>query len=145
MSLLLKLRALSLPVPEPAAYRIQRVGLFCRMDLVLKEITGAQNLVEILRKREIEQDVWQQIGNTIHEFHRAGVCHSDLNAHNILLDTENKVWLVDFDKSCLIKQFPKVWRAQNLARLRRSLRKEAARNATFYWSEQDWQQLLHGY
>lgn len=145
VGLLLKLREQSLPVPEPAAYRIQRVGLLCRMDLILKEISGASNLVEILRAREIGQDVWQQIGKTIREFHSAGVCHSDLNAHNILLDTENKVWLVDFDKSCLIKQFPRVWRAQNLARLRRSLRKEFARNDTFYWSENDWQQLLIGY
>lgn len=143
--LLLEMLEKNLPVPEPVAWRVQRRGVFCKMDLVLKEITRAQNLVEILRTRALSEEHWQRVGKTIRTFHEAEVCHSDLNAHNILLDDNNKVWLVDFDKSCLIKSFSVLWRKQNLARLQRSLKKERARNAEFHWAEDAWQQLLQGY
>ena len=39
--------------------------------------------------------LWIDIGRCIRRFVDAGVHHADLNAHNVLLDSEDRVWLVD--------------------------------------------------
>lgn len=145
VKLLQKLRKFNLAVPEPAAIKIQRLGVFCRMDILLKEIKDARNLVEVLRFETIKEDVWRDIGRTIQSLHQINFFHADLNAHNILLDKNNKVWLVDFDKSCFMNLFPWIWKKQNLGRLHRSLSKEKACNATFYFENAAWGNLLLGY
>ena len=57
-------------------------------------------------------------------FHRAGVWHADLNAHNILV-AESQLYLIDFDRG---ERRPpdETWRIANLQRLRRSLVKLGA-------------------
>jgi hypothetical protein len=40
---------------------------------------------------------------------------------------------------------PGPWAAANLARLQRSLRKEAGRLAAWHWAEGDWAVLMTGY
>jgi 3-deoxy-D-manno-octulosonic acid kinase len=55
-------------------------------------------------------------------FHRAGLDHADLNAHNLLFDAPERGWMIDFDRSKL--RIPATaWREGNLLRLQRSLRK----------------------
>ena len=66
-------------------------------------------------------DAWAAIGRCIRRFHDYGLCHADLNAHNILLRGDREVFLIDFDR-CARRQ-PGMWRDANLARLRRSLDK----------------------
>ena len=65
---------------------------------------------------------WVSIGRCIRRFHDLGVCHADLNAHNVLLGEET-VHLVDFDR-CRLRA-DGLWRDGNLVRLRRSLEKIA--------------------
>jgi 3-deoxy-D-manno-octulosonic-acid transferase len=50
---------------------------------------------------------------------------------------------VDFDK-CGLRP-GEAWKAQNLARLQRSLRKEASRRSPFFGTEADWEWLMSGY
>ena len=58
----------------------------------------------------------------IARFHRAGLDHADLNAHNILFDSNGRGWLIDFDRGVL--RIPAThWRERNLKRLLRSLLK----------------------
>ena len=66
---------------------------------------------------------WHAIGSCVRRFHDAGVCHADLNAHNVLLDADGGVHLVDFDRGSI--RAPGAWRTANLARLERSLAKLA--------------------
>ena len=54
-----------------------------------------------------------------------------------------KAWIVDFDK-CGFRTGDE-WKAGNLARLQRSLRKELRLDGKFRWSEGDWQAFLEGY
>ena len=72
---------------------------------------------------------WEETGRLVRRFHRAGLDHADLNAHNILFDAGGKGWLIDFDRGRL--RIPETrWRRDNLARLRRSLLKlRGARDA----------------
>ena len=52
----------------------------------------------------------------------AGLDHADLNAHNILFDSNGRGWLIDFDRGVL--RIPAThWRERNLKRLLRSLLK----------------------
>jgi tRNA A-37 threonylcarbamoyl transferase component Bud32 len=87
--------------------------------------------------------VWRAIGAAIARLHRHGVDHADLNAHNILLDKNAAVSVIDFDRGRL--RAPGAWTASNLSRLQRSLTKIAAGLPPDRYTPDSWQQLLAGY
>jgi 3-deoxy-D-manno-octulosonic acid kinase len=103
------------------AARYCRRGLIYRGDLITEEIPGAQPLSVLLRASPLAAATWRDVGQCVRRFHDAGVCHADLNAHNILLDGAGRVYVVDFDRGA--RRAPGSWRVANLARLERSLRK----------------------
>ncbi|MBU0655721.1 MAG: 3-deoxy-D-manno-octulosonic acid kinase [Gammaproteobacteria bacterium] len=141
--LLEQMRQQGLPVPRPCAVRLIRHGLIYRTDILLERITGARDLVHILQERALDMAEWQAIGRMIRHFHTANIDHADLNSHNILLDTDGKPWLIDFDKGK--QRADGSWKQANLDRLLRSLRKEWELNPASYWQQSDWQALLAGY
>ena len=141
--LLSQLRELGLPVPRPVAARLQRSGLCYRADLLIEQIVGARDLVHLLRERPLAEAQWRAVGALIAQLHRAGAYHSDLNAHNLLLDGDDKLWVIDFDK-CGLRD-PGPWQAEMQARLLRSLRKESGLHPEFHWREADWSWVLAGY
>ncbi len=143
-SLLAKMQQLNLPVPAPVAYQVVRSGLFYHADLLSQRIEKAQDLVAILTSKPLDPKLWQAIGKTIQQFHQQGIYHHDLNAHNVLIDDHEKVWLIDFDRGEQ-RKINKSWQQANMQRLLRSFHKEKARLPSFYWQAQQWQQLLHGY
>ncbi|HEY7885774.1 MAG TPA: lipid IV(A) 3-deoxy-D-manno-octulosonic acid transferase [Cellvibrionaceae bacterium] len=133
-----------LPVPRPCAARYYRRGLFYRADILVELIPQSRDLVTVLSEpRALSTSEWQQVGLAIARMHAKGVYHADLNCHNILLDANGKVWLVDFDKC--ERRRPGAWQQQNLQRLLRSLRKERNKLPVFTWQESDWQALMVGY
>lgn len=142
--LLIAMRALGLPAPKPIAFRISRHGLFYRADLLSSRIENASDLVAILSKNEVNDNLWQNIGKVIKAFHQQGIYHHDLNVHNILIDDKDKVWLIDFDQGQTRNNQIK-WPEENMARLLRSFRKESHKIANFQWREKNWQALLNGY
>jgi len=148
--LLQKLNDLHLPAPLPAAGRVVRSGLMYRADLIIERIPNSRDLVHILRKNPINDELWQNVGHTIAQFHQANVNHADLNAHNILIDDANKVWLIDFDRGQIhspnqSEKARKHWQQSNIQRLHRSFVKELGKNSVFHWQEDNWQQLMKGY
>jgi len=148
-SLLLKLRELKLPVPRPVAARHVKAPLWgYRADILVEVIPNAQDTFKVLQQRQLTAQEWQLIGKTIRQLHDAGVYHSDLNCHNIMLDADGAAWIVDFDK-CGFKQAGE-WREANLERLLRSLNKELNKakeaNRDFHFDEtRDWPLLERGY
>lgn len=144
-NLLQRLMNLGLPVPRPVGYRNAVSGLVCRMDILTEKISNATDLVSLLREGNVSSDVWEEIGKTIRAFHDNNVFHADLNANNILIDSGNKVWLIDFDKG-EIKTGNDSWKQGNLDRLHRSLVKEEGRQPSFHWKkDEQWGVLLGGY
>jgi 3-deoxy-D-manno-octulosonic-acid transferase len=133
-----------LPSPKPIAYRVIRQGLCYQADLLSSRINNARDLVAILAKQPLADDVWFSIGQTIKRFHDRGIYHHDLNAHNILLDDNDKPWLIDFDQGEL-RPINKNWQQGNMQRLLRSFRKEHSKLDNFLWQEENWQILLTGY
>src|SRR5690349_22092670 len=119
--LLYHLHRAGLPVPTPVAARYRRFGLTYTADILTERLGESITLAQLLRRRGIPILGWITIGRCIRMFHDLGVCHADLNAHNILLVGDDLVYLLDFDRGRLMK--PGMWCDNNLVRLRRSLEK----------------------
>lgn len=143
--LLADMLAQGLPVPQPVAARVITCGMFYRADLITRKLEGARSLSQVLTDGSaLSETQWRSIGRCIRRFHEAGVYHADLNAHNIMLNADDVVWLIDFDKG-EIRPPASEWQQENLARLRRSLEKLSGLHAPFYFQELDWEQLKVGW
>ncbi len=115
------LQALKLPVPQPIAAFYVRQGLGYRAAILMERIEGARSLAD--RAQVAGRGApWEEAGRLVARFHRAGLDHADLNAHNILFDSSGAGWLIDFDRGVI--RIPATrWRERNLKRLLRSLLK----------------------
>lgn len=148
LTILTRLHSGGMPVPRPYAARIAPTGVLSpwyRGDLVTGYLAGTRTLAETVRAGSLAETTWFAIGGTVARFHAAGVDHADLNAHNVLLDEDGAVHLIDFDRARLRSRPGGRWAERNLARLRRSLDKLAAQDPEFVFSEADWAALERGY
>jgi 3-deoxy-D-manno-octulosonic acid kinase len=139
LQLTLRMHAAGLPVPVPVAARYERQGLTYTADIITELVPGTQTLAQCLAAGEASLPTWAAIGRCIRGFHDYGLCHVDLNAHNILL-RDGEVFLVDFDKCT--RRRPGLWRDSNLARLRRSLEALEDRRDDHRFGNAEWQYLL---
>ncbi|MEH6469984.1 MAG: 3-deoxy-D-manno-octulosonic acid kinase [Halopseudomonas sp.] len=133
------LRQRGLPVPRPLAAQIIRDGLSYRADFVTERLPDVKSMADRLESN-LHDFPWQEVGKTIARFHAIGLDHVDLNLRNILLNSGNRVYLIDFDR-CQLRSPAKEWQQGNLKRLRRSLEK------MFPHQNHDphWQRLVAGY
>jgi 3-deoxy-D-manno-octulosonic acid kinase len=129
-------------VPVPVAARYTRTGSSYTGDIITERLPTVGSLSECLGTGALSIVTWISIGRCIRRFHDLGVCHADLNAHNVLLSEEG-VYLIDFDR-CQLRR-PGLWRDGNLVRLRRSLEKVTWGLPPERFSESDWHGLLDGY
>jgi len=143
-ALLEKMLAKGLPVPMPAAIKMEQRGLLYTADIMMHRIPNSRTLMHILITEVLSEGYWIAIGSVIRRFHEEGVYHADLNASNILLDDGGRCFLIDFDR-CSIKKAKIKWQKENLLRLKRSLTKALKNEAIFYFSEINWRSLLRGY
>lgn len=141
--LLYQLRQASLPVPAPVAACYLRAGRTYRAALLVERIPAAPTLAALLAGEPLSHGHWVAIGRCLRAFHERGVCHADLNAHNVLIGADGRVWLIDFDRGGLRQ--PGLWRDGNLVRLRRSLEKLALGWPPGRFADTDWLALLAGY
>ena len=141
---LLTLQRLNLPVPAPVAAHVRRGGLTYRADIVTRFIPKAQSLSSRLSKNPLPVETWHEIGVVIRQFHDKHCNHADLNAHNILLDEKERVFLIDFDKA-VIGRNTGALQKNNIARLQRSLLKLKNTEPSFNYSDQDFKSLMEGY
>lgn len=141
--LLADLYANGLPVPRPVAARVFKGPGIYQADLITRFIPDARTLSELLQTEALPAVLWHAIGHCIRRFHDQGVFHADLNARNILLTTEGHVYLIDFDRGRIRRG--ESWKAVNLARLNRSLRKLKRSSLESHLTDDDWENLMAGY
>lgn len=142
--LLGQLRARGLPVPRACAARHRRAGPWYRADILVALIPNACDVAWLLHHGQaLDAAQWHSLGRAVRRLHDEQVFHSDLNCHNLMLDDAGRAWIVDFDK-CGFRAGDG-WKADNLARLLRSLRKELRLDPALCWAEGDWQPFLAGY
>ncbi len=127
--LLRKLIDIGLPTAAPLAARYRRSGAWYRADLITRFVphrwTLAQYLQQVLaesdadtaKTREALKEVLSRVGATVGRFQAAGVCHADLNCHNVLL-ADGGTHIIDLDRGTL--QTPGPWQQRTVARLKRS-------------------------
>lgn len=135
-----------LPVPRPYAALFSKYGLFYRSDILIERLPCDSDLYTAIQKQPLKALQWKQLGQVLARFHRAGIYHSDLNCHNILIreqDDHTDFWVIDFDKCEQRSQGE--WQDQNLERLLRSFNKEKQRHTCFHFSIQEWCALMDGY
>ena len=118
------LRALlerKLPVPRPIAAFYLRKGHRYRAAILLDRLEDVHSLGHRANTPG-DSAPWEEAGRLVARFHRAGLDHADLNAHNLLFDDARNGWMIDLDRSVL--RIPATaWREGNLMRLKRSLLK----------------------
>jgi len=132
-----------LPVPAPIAARYEQHGMSYRGDILTERLPEVISLADGLKVGALSVLNWIAIGRCIRRFHDLGVCHADLNAHNVMLGRADEVFLIDFDRGSL--RGPGFWRDGNLVRLRRSLEKVCYALPEDRFTEADWHGLLDGY
>jgi 3-deoxy-D-manno-octulosonic acid kinase len=140
--LLQKLNDGGVNVPRPIAAVAKKRNFCYQADLMSEKIPAAQDLVSILQQRTLTKLEYVAIAQQIKKMHQLQVNHTDLNIHNILLDQQGKVWLIDFDKC--YQQSGEDWKPKNLQRLLRSFNKELNKRK-IKWQLSDWDELIKGY
>lgn len=128
--LLKKLRAAGLPVPNPVAAHVERKGAVYTGDIITSYLPDTRKLSAFIAERRAPGDCWPRIGAMIRAVHDQGVDHPDLTAHNVLLDSRGRCFLVDFDNARV--KPPGGWQRQGMERFNRSLRKVSIETATEY-------------
>ncbi|HET6806307.1 MAG TPA: 3-deoxy-D-manno-octulosonic acid kinase [Frateuria sp.] len=141
--LLAHIAALKLPAPQPVAARYRRRGLSYTADLITRRIDDARTLAQCLSDGRLDADLARETGALVARFHREGIWHADLNAHNVLV-TPEALYLIDFDRGAL-RSPAEAWRLANLARLRRSLVKLGATGRIDDFQAAIWGPLVYGY
>ena len=138
LRLLAHLEDVGLPAARPVGALFERAGAATyRAALLTVRISGARPLS--MRLGQMPAELWHRLGATLGAFHAAGIFHADLNAHNILIDAEEAVHLIDFDRG--EQRTPGPWAAENIARLARSLQKLGGPDT----HSTEWRVLLEGY
>lgn len=118
-----------LPVPKPLAAAYWHRGLTYCAAILVERVPNIKTLAKTLDLARHDA-----VAGAIFAIHEAGVWHADLNAFNILLNEQGRVWLIDFDRGRR-QAMPLEQRNANLLRLRRSLAKIAGAQGIAYWAE----------
>jgi 3-deoxy-D-manno-octulosonic acid kinase len=121
-ALLRTMRDLALPVPLPLAAGWLRPGLHYRCCLMTQRLPGVDSFVTVVATRGAGAP-WAAVGATLARFHARGLRHADLNAHNLLLDRDDTVHVIDWDKG-RVELVGGRWPERVLDRLERSLHKQ---------------------
>lgn len=139
-------RAAGCRVPIVHAVGVEEKGLFYRGWIVTSAIEGSQSYIHAFAAAdEAGRGVLlQAAGSAIRDLHDAGVYHPDLNGHNLLIDRDGEVAVIDFDRAFVGAPGNHRVAQNNRDRFWRSMRKlSAARGVALGEAERRW--LERGY
>ena len=140
--LLNALRGLELPAPRPVAACAVRSGLVYRADILTVLLPDTEPLSSMIGEVWRDTGLWTEIGAMLAGFHQAGCDHPDLTAHNVLVDSARRPFLVDFDNASL--KPAGAWARAGIARFKRSLKKVSLETGTEF-DQSAWRALLASY
>ncbi len=135
-----------LPVPAPLAAICVRYGRSYRACLMTRYINGAIGLNRLIANGVPElPEVAEQTGRMLAQFHSADVNHADINLSNIVRDSSDRLWLLDFDRGRIVRMHDKR-RQRAMQRLQRSLRRLSEReNIAHDITRLFWEQVNSAY
>lgn len=132
-----------LPVPEPIAACACRSGLWYRAALITAYLEDTEMLTQRLQREKLPPESWHNLGLLVKRMHAEGIRHADLTSDNVLIDSHNRFYLIDFDQARIMNQIDD-WQWQPLYRFQRSIDKRN-RKLNLNYGEDDWQLLMDGY
>lgn len=132
-----------LPVAKPLGACVWKRGLTYRAAIITAYLENTETLANFLVHSSLDQALWYQLGLVIKQMQTLGFRHPDLNANNLLIDQNSKIYVIDFDKGRRMKQLDN-WQWSALYRLQRSLVK-IDKQKSLHYREDDWQALMDGY
>lgn len=140
---LLRARQAGLPAPEPIAACIWHFGLFYHASLIIHYFDDTEMLTQRLAREVLPKQKWRDLGILIRRMHGEGIRHADLTSDNVLIDSQERFYLVDFDKARIMPRLDD-WQWRPLYRFQRSVLKRH-RNSPLHFNQDDWQALMDGY
>ncbi len=118
-----KVRALGIGAPKPIAFAFQG-QLFYRCWLITKEIKRHQTLAQLsLDEAEQAFSVMGQIADHVATLIKNHIFHVDLHPGNVLVDSYNRVFLIDFDRAGITTMPENKLRKKYLNRWKRAVTK----------------------
>lgn len=142
MQILNTCASMQLPTPLAYASQIKRRGPIYTASLITYRLEG-ETFADIIKGGRASEAIWSAVGSTVAKLHDHGIWHADLNAHNILVDGNDKVSLIDFDRARHYEK-ARLPAHGNIDRLHRSLQKEAKKHSAVFDSTA-WNTLLSAY
>ena len=93
-----ELRKFGISAPEPLAYAYRGFPLYCAW-LITREIVNALTLAE-LDCQDISRvaGIMGKVIEQIHKLAECGFIHVDLHPGNVLVDGDDNIYIIDFDK-----------------------------------------------
>ncbi len=114
-------RALGISCPEPLIWA-SRGSLFYKAYLVTREITQSRTLADICLEDESRcSDAVQKTADQIVLLIKNRIHHVDLHPGNVLIDGENQIYIIDFDKACVSPMKPNKLAAAYLKRWKKAV------------------------
>lgn len=114
-------RSIGVNAPKPVAF-VQKGSTIYSTWLLMEELRETRSIVEI---GEDEGDALPRaldgLSEQIRILIKHGIFHVDLHPGNVLVDEENRVYIVDFDKACHFKGSRQALRELYLRRWRRAV------------------------
>jgi len=116
-----RLRALGIPVPEPVAAASFRTCLGHRCEFWSRRIPDAVEVPDALLGGFDKQRLLAAVVDAIVAAQTAGLDHRDLNARNLLVTPDYRVWIVDLAGARLLPALAPGLARRTLLRLARSM------------------------
>jgi len=118
-------RDLGISVPEPiaCAYTGQ---LFYEAWLITREIANQQSLARLGSRDEVRTETAQKkLIDQIAILIDNGIYHTDLHPGNVLVDADNRIFIIDFDKAAYYGKSKNSLRRKYLQRWNRAVKKHS--------------------
>jgi len=118
-------RKFGVRAPEPIGFATTS-GILYRAWLVMQEVPAAQSLARIsVTNEDLVREVTAELIRQMQILIRHNIFHLDLHPGNVLVDNEQNVWLIDFDKAAHSSLSSRDLRELYLRRWRRAIIKHA--------------------
>ncbi len=115
LKILENLYAQGIPVPKPLAAYVKTscFGLLYQGAIATEKIHGAKNLLSIIKESKDSKDpslnewvknISLEAGKISKKILNAGIFHVDLHLGNVLLDQNNNVFIIDFDRAVFFNE-----------------------------------------
>jgi len=109
--------------PEPVAFAY-RGNLFYQAWLITKEIRHQQSMAQLcIAAPDLAQMAIQSLCDQVSNLLDHGILHADFHPGNVLVDRQNRVYIIDFDKAANFKGSRERLKKKYIDRWRRAVDK----------------------